>query len=483
MSHSPRLFALEALVAGRLSPEGTARLERHLAACETCREALKAVRSYEALRVEARDHEAPDLAWEKLEQAIARDAAPITDGAFSVRTRPQPRNGRWVALAWPVLAIAATLVVAWISMQGQPQEAPRAEAPAQAVVPQRAESTLLEGRATLIEGRVDRVRDGARTALVAGEVLRERDRLITAEDATVHVALADGSGFALAAHGELELRALRTNGAKLELVRGELASQVRTLGASERFIVLGTTFEAHVHGTRFMVRQTADFAVAVAEGRVEIRRGDTSVAFVDAGQHWESSPGAAIALDRELGVYGLGITTDWSALTLPPHPSVAAWQLGPAWVPAGGVIAMRAPRGDFALALEDVNGKLHQVTVTVLPEGARLGTGTIDRLLAPRGSVGVLEASQISPVVHAGMGNLQRCYERALRTDPTLRGKLVLSLRVGADGRVGKAELAQNDLPKEAQRCVTDEARKWQFPRPEGGAVVFEVPLQLRARD
>jgi hypothetical protein len=483
MSHAPRLFALEALVAGRLSPAGTARLERHLATCETCRAALKAVHSYEALRSEARGLEAPDLAWEKLEQALARETAPVTDGAFSVRTRVQPRNGRWVALAWPVLAVAATLVVAWISMQGQPQEAPRAERPVQGVAPV-AEAALIEGRATLIEGRVERVRDGERTALLLGDVLREHDRLITAEGSAIHAALADGSGFALGASSELALRALRSNGAKLQLVRGELASHVRLLSAGERFIVLGTTFEAHVHGTRFVVRQTADFAVAVAEGRVEIKRGDTSVAFVNAGQHWESNPAVAIALQRELGVYGLGSASDWPTLTLPVHPSVAAWHLGAAWVQAGGEIAMRAPRGDFALAFEDVNGKPHAITVKVLPEGTRLAESALDKLLeGPRGTVGVLEADQISPVVRAGMGSLQRCYERALRTNPTLQGKLTLSLRVGADGRVAKAQLTASELPPEAQRCVTDEARKWQFPRPEGGAVVFEVPLNLRARD
>ena len=54
---------------------------------------------------------------------------------------------------------------------------------------------------------------------------------------------------------------------------------------------------------------------------------------------------------------------------------------------------------------------------------------------------------------------------------------------MGADGRVGNAQLTQSELPPEAQRCVTDEARKWQFPRPAGGAVVFELPLSLRARN
>jgi anti-sigma factor RsiW len=494
MSHAPRLFALEALVAGRLSAAGTARLERHLAACATCSAALQAVREYDGLRQAARDDAPPELAWERLEKALDREAkAPpaVTDGAFSVRRRqPESRNGRWVALAWPVLAVAAVLVIAWISKHGQDQVARRG--PVAAVVPSpAAEVALIEGHVTLVMGRAERVREGERAPLVAGDVLREQDAILASEGAAVHVALADGSGFALAASSELSLERLRTDSVLLRLVRGDVASEVRKLAAPERYVVRGTTYSAHVRGTRFSVRQTAGFAVAVSEGLVEIMRDAESIAMLGAGQHWESSPDQAVAQAREPRVYGLGKPArDWPTLSLPVHPSLASWHLEPAWVAATAELAMRAPVGENRLELEDVKGKLHTVTVTVLPEGTRLSESALRKILEPADTLGFLPPEKISPVVQEGLGRLKRCYERTLRQDPRFQVKLVLAIRVAPDGHVARAQLASPagtdqapELPDALERCVLDEARTWQFPRPEGGAISFEVPLNLRARE
>ena len=71
MSHSPKLMAIEALEEGLLSVGGQVRIERHLASCEMCRTARESVRTYHSLRSDARSMAPPDLAWEKLEAALA----------------------------------------------------------------------------------------------------------------------------------------------------------------------------------------------------------------------------------------------------------------------------------------------------------------------------------------------------------------------------------------------------------------------------
>jgi hypothetical protein len=297
------------------------------------------------------------------------------------------------------------------------------------------------------------------------------------------VALADGSGFALSHGTELGLEALRDGEVRLALNSGEVLSEVHTLGPKETYVVHDDTFSAHVRGTRFLVTRRDFFGAEVREGRVEIMRGDASVVLLTAGQRWEAHDVEKADRSREPHVYGVGALHDnWAMLTLPGNPQIAAWQLGDVRVATSGVLRMRAPLGENAIVLEDLQGKVHPFSVTVLPEGATLSEALVSQALEPvRDTLGHLEPEQISPVVRDGLDRLRRCYERSLRTDPKLESKLVLSVRVAQDGHVTRATLDAEQLPAEFERCVLNEARTWQFPKP-GGSLAFEVPLNFRAQ-
>jgi hypothetical protein len=78
----------------------------------------------------------------------------------------------------------------------------------------------------------------------------------------------------------------------------------------------------------------------------------------------------------------------------------------------------------------------------------------------------------------AGAG--RGCYERALRQNSTLQGRLVVAVRVGPQGQVCSASVASNALgdPGVAS-CVASMFRSASFPPPTGGCVDAQVPMNF----
>ena len=75
------------------------------------------------------------------------------------------------------------------------------------------------------------------------------------------------------------------------------------------------------------------------------------------------------------------------------------------------------------------------------------------------------------------MGAVQACYERQLKRNPNLSGRVVLLFVVGADGRVLQAEIAENTMgDREIERCILEQVRRWRFPEP-GGSEEAEVSI------
>jgi hypothetical protein len=77
-------------------------------------------------------------------------------------------------------------------------------------------------------------------------------------------------------------------------------------------------------------------------------------------------------------------------------------------------------------------------------------------------------------------GQARGCYERALRQNSMLQGRLVLNVRVGPQGQVCSATVASNGLgdPGVAS-CVTQMFRSSALPAPQGGCVDTAVPMNF----
>jgi hypothetical protein len=78
-------------------------------------------------------------------------------------------------------------------------------------------------------------------------------------------------------------------------------------------------------------------------------------------------------------------------------------------------------------------------------------------------------------------GQLKACYERRLRNNSMLEGKLDLNIVIHSSGKAG-AISRNEDTVRDAEmfECVRRTIRAWQFPKPEGGQVVIAKTFNFK---
>jgi hypothetical protein len=72
----------------------------------------------------------------------------------------------------------------------------------------------------------------------------------------------------------------------------------------------------------------------------------------------------------------------------------------------------------------------------------------------------------------------RKCYESALGNDPTLKGHVKLSLRIGSNGQVCSSTVASNDMSNTSVGdCAARTFMASHLPAPKGGCVNVDFPL------
>jgi hypothetical protein len=108
-------------------------------------------------------------------------------------------------------------------------------------------------------------------------------------------------------------------------------------------------------------------------------------------------------------------------------------------------------------------------------------TGTASQCDAKKctGTVG----SELEQTLAFRAKQAHRCYDNALTQDATLKGKVSIAVRVGANGTVCSAGVASNDMGSPTvANCVAGYFRSGSFPAPKGGCVDVNVPLNFVPR-
>jgi outer membrane biosynthesis protein TonB len=92
-------------------------------------------------------------------------------------------------------------------------------------------------------------------------------------------------------------------------------------------------------------------------------------------------------------------------------------------------------------------------------------------------------ATQIKRVISQNQAQVTACYERELKKNPGLRGKVVVGFVIGGDGRVRPPRIVRNTTRNRAMLpCIKRAVRTWRFPKAEGPADV-EYPFAFKPRD
>jgi len=92
--------------------------------------------------------------------------------------------------------------------------------------------------------------------------------------------------------------------------------------------------------------------------------------------------------------------------------------------------------------------------------------------------------SALQAAMSGRAGAARPCYERALRVNSALQGKLMISVRIAPQGNVCSSSVAQDGIHSpEVANCVIGMFRSAKFPPPAGGCVDVQVPLSFVPRE
>ncbi len=96
---------------------------------------------------------------------------------------------------------------------------------------------------------------------------------------------------------------------------------------------------------------------------------------------------------------------------------------------------------------------------------------------------GGLEKSEIDAVVQENMPQIRYCFNKRLRTNPNIQGKVTSAFTIGSNGRVRTSRIKDSSLgTPDVESCIQARVASWLFPKPRGGGeVTASVPFILKA--
>ncbi|MCA9519660.1 MAG: energy transducer TonB [Myxococcales bacterium] len=93
------------------------------------------------------------------------------------------------------------------------------------------------------------------------------------------------------------------------------------------------------------------------------------------------------------------------------------------------------------------------------------------------GGLGKLSKSQVTSVIRRRLSRIKACYERGLKMNPKLSGKVVVQFTIAESGRVSTASLSDNSVDSSVGSCILNTIKRMKFGTPEGGSVTFSYPF------
>lgn len=94
---------------------------------------------------------------------------------------------------------------------------------------------------------------------------------------------------------------------------------------------------------------------------------------------------------------------------------------------------------------------------------------------------GTLHKNTIQSAIRTNQHHFRQCYENALKKQPKLKGRVVVSFVIAASGKVSNASIKSSTLGhKGVEACLQTHIAAIQFPKPQGGGIVrVNYPLNF----
>ena len=95
---------------------------------------------------------------------------------------------------------------------------------------------------------------------------------------------------------------------------------------------------------------------------------------------------------------------------------------------------------------------------------------------------GAIPKATLAKEIRKRNGEVRACYERALKTNPSLEGRVVVGLRIEPSGKVSQVNVGGSLRNKSVNACVRSRAARWRFANPSGKCADVQAPFGLSPR-
>ncbi|WP_375757440.1 TonB family protein [Corallococcus exercitus] len=153
---------------------------------------------------------------------------------------------------------------------------------------------------------------------------------------------------------------------------------------------------------------------------------------------------------------------------------------------SGGALAVGAGGGNgIANPQGDTGGKVAAIGATQTSGVGTVDTGRKQAVKVPQvaDAVPEVDSSEVSPkdlarFIQRMKASIQRCYEKELKRDPTLKGRVMVRFNLKPDGRAGNVEVDESTLRSEGvSSCIITTIRGWKFPFQPSDDVPVSYPF------
>ncbi|NOY28238.1 MAG: AgmX/PglI C-terminal domain-containing protein [Oligoflexia bacterium] len=211
----------------------------------------------------------------------------------------------------------------------------------------------------------------------------------------------------------------------------------------------------------------------------------TSIDRFERARAWEGRPDELVATlkdgSRLLVARGESVGSAAMLLTALVGRQITEISSGASWPTA---VRDDGTAPDTSLAL----GSVH----TGAQVAAVLGTAPADRIstqgqltarhaqvydvneeLPANADANALKAATIQVAIKQQMRGIRQCYQRELRRDPSLAGKVIVWFLIDTDGTVSRARLKETTMSNVVvEDCIVAQVTEMSFPHPQGAKVV-----------
>ena len=128
--------------------------------------------------------------------------------------------------------------------------------------------------------------------------------------------------------------------------------------------------------------------------------------------------------------------------------------------------------------IEDILGNVDQVESVSFGEKGRISVDRIGSLTGTGTGLGKRSEDSVRRVMLNYTGRLTYIYNKYLKHNPDLGGKMVVEVVIAASGAVSSVKLISSSLNKpEFEREILNFVRKWKYEAIDEGTVTVTYPL------